>query len=127
MNVFEKIIERIEEKAFSIQIKQGIKEPSTFDAMMEKFSVLEIKEIINQVEKDNINERNADNIDKAIEGLSQFTKNWCMNCEETEKQNDLVFRCKQCEFSGELGICQIKKFVIDNTGDMPTDFGAMCH
>ena len=28
---------------------------------------------------------NEDNIDKAVQGLHQFTKNWCMNCEETEK------------------------------------------
>ena len=55
MNVFEKIREKIEEKAFSVQIKQGIKEPSTFDAMMEKFSVLEIKEVINQVEQEHNN------------------------------------------------------------------------
>ena len=25
----------------------------------------------------------------------------------------------------ELGICKIKEFVIDKTGDMPTDFGSM--
>lgn len=55
MNVFEKIREKIEEKAFSVQIKQGIKEPSTFDAMMDKFSVLEIKEVINQVEQEHNN------------------------------------------------------------------------
>lgn len=55
MNVFEKIREKIEEKAFFVQIKQGIKEPSTFDAMMEKFSVLEIKEVINQVEQEHNN------------------------------------------------------------------------
>lgn len=48
--MFRKIREKIEEKAFSIQLKQGIKEPSTFDAMAEKFSVGEIKDIINQVE-----------------------------------------------------------------------------
>lgn len=48
--IFEKIREKIEEKAFSVQLKQGIKEPSTFDAMEEKFSVREIKDIINQVE-----------------------------------------------------------------------------
>jgi len=68
---------------------------------------------------------NSDNIDKAIQGLDQFTKNWCMNVKETEEKNDLVFRCEQCEFSGEFRICKIKKFVIDNIGDMPTDFGAM--
>lgn len=42
------LIERIEEKAFSLQLKQGIKEPSTHDALLEKFTVHEIKEIINK-------------------------------------------------------------------------------
>ena len=42
-------------------------------------------------------EDNVDNIDKAIEGLNQFTKNWCMNVAETEK-GDLTFRCSECEF-----------------------------
>ena len=45
----EKLIARLEEKAFEVQSKQGIKEPSTLDAMLEKFSVLEIKEIVNQL------------------------------------------------------------------------------
>lgn len=50
--IFVKIREKIEEKAFSVQLKQGIKEPSTFDAMEEKFSVREIIGIINQVESE---------------------------------------------------------------------------
>ena len=32
---------------------------------------------------------NKDDITEAIHGLDIFTKNWCMNCEEVEKQNDL--------------------------------------
>ena len=36
----------------------------------------------------NFTSKNADNITKAVEGLDQFTKNWCMNCEETKKQRD---------------------------------------
>lgn len=67
---------------------------------------------------------NADDIFEAVHGLDIFTKNWCMNCEETNKGN-LTFRCNECNFKGELGICKIKEFVIDKTGDMPTDFGSM--
>ena len=29
---------------------------------------------------------NSDNLEKAIDGLDQFTKNWCMNCKETEEK-----------------------------------------
>lgn len=68
---------------------------------------------------------NADNLEKAIEGLDQFTKNWCMNCKETEEKNNLTFRCGECNFKGKIGICRIKEFVMDKTGDMPTDFGSM--
>lgn len=68
---------------------------------------------------------NEDNLDKAVEGLDMFTKNWCMNCKETEEKNNLVFRCNECNFRGELEICKIKEFVIDKTGDMPIDFGSM--
>ena len=76
----------------------------------------------------NLMAKNEDNLDKAIEGLDQFTKNWCMNCKETEEKNDLVFRCGYCNFLSKKHICIIKEFVIDNVSDMPTDFGAMgCH
>lgn len=68
---------------------------------------------------------NADNLERAVEGLDIFAKNWCMNCKETEAQNNLVFRCGDCNFAGELGECNIKKFVVDKTGDMPIDFGSM--
>ena len=68
---------------------------------------------------------NSDDITKAVCGLDTFTKNWCMNCEETDKRNELTFRCKECNFQGELGVCKIKEFVIDKTGDIPVDFGSM--
>lgn len=68
---------------------------------------------------------NQDNIDKAVEGLNQFTKNWCMNCKETDSRNEPMFRCKECNFKGELGVCKIKEFVIDKTGDIPVNFGSM--
>ena len=70
-------------------------------------------------------ERNEDNLEKAVAGLDQFTKNWCMNCKETELQNDLVFRCDVCNFEQENGDCMIKKFVKHKLGEVPYDFGAM--
>lgn len=54
---------------------------------------------------------NEDNLEKALDGLGQFCHNWCMNCKETEKQNDLIFRCKECNFQNENGSCQIKIFL----------------
>ena len=68
---------------------------------------------------------NSDNLDEAIKGLNQFTKNWCMNCKETEEKNNLTFRCSKCNFSDIGGICKIKEFVVDKAGDMPKDFGSM--
>lgn len=78
--------------------------------------------------KGNYTQGNEDNLEKAVEGLDQFTKNWCMNCKETEEKNDLTFRCSECNFrkkTGDIGICLIKEFVMDKTDDMPIDFGAM--
>ena len=37
---------------------------------------------------------NKDDVTEAVHGLDIFTKNWCMNCKETEEKNDLIFRCK---------------------------------
>lgn len=68
---------------------------------------------------------NSDNLDKAIEGLDQFTKNWCMNCKETEEKNDLVFRCGECIFCDENGGCDIKAFVLNKTDELPMNFGSM--
>ena len=74
----------------------------------------------------NFTSGNADNITKAVEGLDQFTKNWCMNCEETEKQKDLVFRCSNCEFQLDDGKCLIKMFANHHKHDYPmNDFGSM--
>lgn len=60
---------------------------------------------------------NEDNLDKALDGLGQFCHNWCMNCKETEKQNDLIFRCKECDFEQENGDCQIKIFLKNHTNN----------
>lgn len=69
---------------------------------------------------------NADNTTEAVHGLDIFTKNWCMNCAETDKQKKLIFRCKECEFRQELGECLIKSFANDHEHDYPMeDFGSM--
>ena len=55
---------------------------------------------------------NKDDINSAIDGLGQFCHSFCMNCEETEKTNDLVFRCKECPFEDkETRKCHVKIFL----------------
>mgnify|MGYP003299691992 CR=1 FL=1 len=56
-------------------------------------------------------EGNKDDIRSAVDGLAQFCHSWCMNVAETEKQNDLVFRCPECPFTDEKGYCKVKEFV----------------
>lgn len=69
---------------------------------------------------------NKDNTTEAVHGLDIFTKNWCMNCAETEKTNDLVFGCGECEFSEENGDCMVKKFANSNKHSYPMgNFGSM--
>ena len=72
-------------------------------------------------------EENQDNLKLAIDGLNQFTKNWCMNCKETKKHNQPIFRCSECNFRVGGGLCLIKKFVFDKAGYMPVNFGSMHH
>lgn len=55
---------------------------------------------------------NKDDVNAAIDGLSQFCHNFCMNCAETEAKNDLVFRCKECPFEEKgTGVCFVKVFL----------------
>lgn len=55
---------------------------------------------------------NKDDINAAIDGLSQFCHSFCMNCEKTKLQNDLVFRCKECPFENkETNECSVKTFL----------------
>lgn len=69
---------------------------------------------------------NADNVTEAVHGLDIFCKNWCMNCEETEKQKDLVFRCKECEFKTPDGKCLVKIFAKSHEHGYSMDvFGCM--
>lgn len=69
--------------------------------------------------------RNADNITVACMGLDIFTKSWCINCAETDKQKKLVFRCDRCTFCKENGRCSVKEFVVDNLGKLPDGFGSI--
>lgn len=69
---------------------------------------------------------NSDNLTSAVHGLDIFTKNWCMNCAETEKKNDLVFRCRECEFSTENVGCLVKEFANKHSHNYPmSNFGSM--
>lgn len=106
--------------------------PEYYEAMEIAISALEEVQQYRElgtVEELNMNfykEGNADNIDKAVYGLDIFTKNWCMNCEETEKKNNLTFRCKECNFSVEDGICLIKYFANNHKHNYPMkNFGSM--
>ena len=60
---------------------------------------------------------NKDDLTESVHGLDIFTKNWCMNCEETEKQNDLIFRCNECQFAEKDGHCLIKKFAVEHKNE----------
>lgn len=69
---------------------------------------------------------NADNVTEAVHGLDIFTKNWCMNCSEVEKQNDLVFRYSECNFKEDDGRCLVKIFANKHKHDYPLkNFGSM--
>ena len=70
---------------------------------------------------------NKDNIAEAIHGFDIFTKNYCLNCKESEEKDDLIFRCKECPFiSTSDGKCLIKKFAHGHKGNLDlSDFGAM--
>ena len=64
---------------------------------------------------------------KADMFLNAFTKIWCINKIETDRQHDLVFRCKECEFQCENGDCLVKKFHSHHSLDehFIDDFGSM--
>ena len=69
---------------------------------------------------------NKDNITKAVAGLDTFTKNWCMNCKETSRQNEPVFRCSQCEFQQKDGKCLVHVFASTHKSHFKMDdFGSM--
>lgn len=53
--------------------------------------------------------------------MDQFTKVFCIDSEVTD---DLAFRCKECPFEMENGICLVKRFCRKFAPDYK-DFGAM--
>lgn len=68
---------------------------------------------------------NKDDITEAVHGLDVFMKNWCMNCEETSKKNEPIFRCLECPFNTSPD-CTIKKFAAGKEHSYPMNqFGSM--
>lgn len=47
----------------------------------------------------------------AVDGLIKFRHAFCYNREESEKTDDLTFRCSDCQFKNEDGYCSIKLFI----------------
>ena len=57
----------------------------------------------------------------AVEALDCFTK---IYCRDKDVQNDLVFRCSQCLFEMNDGICLVKKMARKLCPDYK-EFGSM--
>ena len=69
---------------------------------------------------------NDDNITEAVHGLDIFTKNWCMDCKQTEVEKDLIFRCKCCGFEMSDGRCSVKVFANNHKCNYQlNEFGSM--
>lgn len=62
-----------------------------------------------------------------IVALDQFTKNWCIDIDETERTNELTFRCKYCPFCIGKKICRVKELAYHLNPDFTRElhFGAM--
>lgn len=58
---------------------------------------------------------------EAVTHLDRFCKSFCIDVEVTD---DLEFRCKECTFQTESGVCLVKKFKYIYAPDYK-DFGAM--
>ena len=58
---------------------------------------------------------------EAVRILDQFTKAFCIDVAVTD---DLTFRCKECPFEMENGICLVKSFCRKFAPDYK-DFGSM--
>lgn len=61
---------------------------------------------------------------KAVEALDLFTKEFCMDVDKMNKENDLFFMCKKCPFEQPNETCLAKKFKNEFAPDYK-DFGAM--
>ena len=74
----------------------------------------------------NLTNGNSDNITEAVHGLDIFTKNWCKDCKQTEVEENLIFRCKGCEFETSNGRCLVKVFANNHKHNYPLEyFGSM--
>ena len=59
----------------------------------------------------------------AIDALDIFTKNYCLDCEQSK--DEPVFRCNECEFAYN-GHCLLKRQAKNmNGGKLPDGFGSM--
>ena len=68
----------------------------------------EMCERLKHIEK-TVKRNDHDKLIAAINALQTFTANSCLDVEDTEKQGEPVFRCKECEFKyGDL--CILKTF-----------------
>ena len=47
----------------------------------------------------------------AVDGLIKFRHAFCYDREDSEKTDDLTFRCSDCQFKNEDGYCSIKLFI----------------
>lgn len=63
-------------------------------------------------------------INNAVTLLDMFTKNYCRYANDYARFEDLKFRCNECPFSTEFGLCLVKKFKEQYAPDY-IDFGGM--
>lgn len=63
-------------------------------------------------------------ITKSVMLLDLFSKTFCRYKGDYERFNDLKFRCDECPFSVENGVCLCKKFKNKYAPDY-RDFGSM--
>ena len=61
---------------------------------------------------------------KAVEALDLFTKEFRMDVDKMNKENDLFFMCEKCPFGIDDNICLMKTFKRKFAPDYK-DFGAM--
>ena len=72
---------------------------------------------------ENYTNRSKNDFHKAVEVLDAFTKEFCMDVEKTNAENDLYFMCEKCPFE-ENGNCLVKIFKNRYCPDY-ADFGCM--
>ena len=63
-------------------------------------------------------------IAKAVVLLDLFTKTFCRYTKDYKRFGDLKFRCDECPFQKEDGVCMVKEFKCEFAPDYK-DFGCM--